>query len=125
MCAACCPAGWLVCGCISSIKALYLPIGGWAGAYGTLGVGAGFALGAKLVHPDADVWLLWGDGSVGERRWRQGGVIGTTHTHTHIHIGFSVAEFDTLKRHGIPVIAVVGACAARIGRTRCEGRARP
>jgi acetolactate synthase-like protein len=56
------------------------------GVFGTLGVGAGFALGAKLVHPESDVWLLYGDGSV----------------------GFSIAEFDTFVRHGLPVLAVVG-----------------
>ncbi|MGQ9829772.1 MAG: thiamine pyrophosphate-binding protein [Roseiflexus sp.] len=56
------------------------------GPFGTLGVGAGFALGAKLCRPDADVWLLYGDGS----------------------IGYSIAEFDTFIRHNIPVIAVVG-----------------
>ena len=61
---------------------------GWLdpGVFGTLGVGAGFALGAKLVRPDADVWLLWGDGAA----------------------GFSLIEFDTFARHGVPVIAVVG-----------------
>lgn len=56
------------------------------GVFGTLGVGAGFALGAKLVRPQADVWLLYGDGAA----------------------GFSIMEFDTFARHGIPVIAVVG-----------------
>jgi len=56
------------------------------GVFGTLGVGAGFALGAKLVHPEADVWILYGDGSV----------------------GYSLSEFDTFARHNIPVIAVVG-----------------
>ncbi len=56
------------------------------GAFGTLGVGAGFALGAKLCHPDADVWILYGDGSA----------------------GYSLAEFDTFTRHQLPVIAVVG-----------------
>lgn len=56
------------------------------GAFGTLGVGAGFALGAKLVHPDKEVWVIFGDGSV----------------------GYSMTEFDTFVRHGIPVIAVVG-----------------
>ena len=60
------------------------------GAFGTLGVGMGFALGAKLVRPDAEVWLLWGDGSV----------------------GYSIAEFDTARRHGIPVLALVGNDAA-------------
>ncbi len=60
------------------------------GPFGTLGVGAGFALGAKLVHPEADVWLLFGDGSV----------------------GYSLSEFDTYTRHGINVLAVVGNDAA-------------
>jgi len=56
------------------------------GAFGTLGVGAGFALGAKLVHPEAEVWALFGDGA----------------------LGYSLAEFDTFARHGIAIIAVVG-----------------
>jgi thiamine pyrophosphate-dependent acetolactate synthase large subunit-like protein len=38
--------------------------GSWLdpGAFGTLGVGAGFALGAKLVRPNSEVWVIWGDG---------------------------------------------------------------
>jgi acetolactate synthase-1/2/3 large subunit len=56
------------------------------GVFGTLGVGAGFAMGAKLVNPDSDVWLLYGDGAA----------------------GFSMMEFDTCARLGIPIIAVVG-----------------
>ncbi len=66
------------------------------GAFGTLGVGGGFALGAKLVNPEADVWIIYGDGS----------------------LGYSVAEFDTFKRHNIPVIALVGndACWTQIAR---------
>jgi acetolactate synthase-1/2/3 large subunit len=56
------------------------------GAFGTLGCGAGFALGAALCRPDDEVWVLFGDGSV----------------------GYSLAEFDTFARHNIPVIAVVG-----------------
>jgi acetolactate synthase-1/2/3 large subunit len=56
------------------------------GVFGTLGVGGGFALGARLCRPQADVWILYGDGSV----------------------AYSLAEFDTFARHGIPVIAVVG-----------------
>ena len=46
------------------------------GAFGTLGVGAGFALGAKLVRPEAEVWIIYGDGS----------------------LGYSLVEFDTFKR---------------------------
>jgi len=56
------------------------------GVFGTLGVGAGFALGAKLCRPEDEVWVLFGDGAA----------------------GFSLVEFDTFARHGIPVIAVVG-----------------
>jgi acetolactate synthase-1/2/3 large subunit len=61
---------------------------GWLdpGAFGTLGVGAGFALGAALVKPRAEVWLVWGDGAC----------------------GYGLAEFDSFVRHGVPVIAVVG-----------------
>jgi thiamine pyrophosphate-dependent acetolactate synthase large subunit-like protein len=56
------------------------------GVFGTLGVGAGFALGARLSRPDAEVWILYGDGSA----------------------GYSIAEMDTFVRHELPVIAVVG-----------------
>jgi acetolactate synthase-1/2/3 large subunit len=56
------------------------------GVFGTLGVGAGFALGAKLVRPEADVWLLYGDGAA----------------------GFSMLEYDTFVRHGVPIIGVIG-----------------
>ncbi len=60
------------------------------GPFGTLGVGAGFALGAKLCRPGAEVWILYGDGAA----------------------AFSLAEFDSFARHGLPVIAVVGNDAA-------------
>jgi acetolactate synthase-1/2/3 large subunit len=61
---------------------------GWLdpGVFGTLGVGAGFALAAALERPGAEVWILFGDGAC----------------------GWSLTEFDTFVRHGIPVIAVVG-----------------
>uniref|UniRef100_A0A7N8YR25 2-hydroxyacyl-CoA lyase 2 n=1 Tax=Mastacembelus armatus TaxID=205130 RepID=A0A7N8YR25_9TELE len=66
------------------------------GAFGTLGVGGGFALGAKLCRPESEVWIVYGDGSS----------------------GYSVAEFDTFGRHKTPVIAVVGndACWSQISR---------
>jgi acetolactate synthase-like protein len=47
------------------------------GAFGTLGVGAGFALGAKLIRPESEVWIIYGDGSC----------------------GYSLAEIDTFTRH--------------------------
>jgi len=56
------------------------------GVFGTLGCGAGFALGASLCRPDHEIWIMFGDGSV----------------------GYALAEFDTFARHNIPVIAVVG-----------------
>jgi acetolactate synthase-1/2/3 large subunit len=70
------------------------------GAFGTLGVGAGFALGAQLVRPKDEVWLIWGDGAC----------------------GYGLVEFDTFVRHGLPVIAVVGndASWAQIARDQVE-----
>ena len=70
------------------------------GPFGTLGVGAGFALGAKLCRPEAEVWILYGDGSA----------------------GYSLAEFDTFVRHGVAVIALVGndASWSQIAREQVE-----
>jgi acetolactate synthase-1/2/3 large subunit len=56
------------------------------GVFGTLGVGAGFVLGAHAARPDAEIWAIFGDGA----------------------LGFSLAEFDTFVRHRVPVIAIVG-----------------
>ena len=55
------------------------------GPYGCLGSGPGYALGAKLAHPDRQVVLLLGDGA----------------------FGFSAMEFDTLARHGVAVVGVI------------------
>lgn len=70
------------------------------GVFGTLGCGAGFALGASLCRPDHEIWILFGDGSV----------------------GYALAEFDTFARHKIPVIAVVGndACWSQIAREQVK-----
>jgi acetolactate synthase-1/2/3 large subunit len=56
------------------------------GPFGCLGSGPGYALAAKLAHPDRQVVLLLGDGA----------------------FGFSGMEFDTLARHGVNVIGVMG-----------------
>jgi acetolactate synthase-1/2/3 large subunit len=56
------------------------------GAFGTLGVGAGFALGAARMRTGSEIWLIWGDGAS----------------------GYGLAEFDTFVRHGVPVIGLVG-----------------
>jgi acetolactate synthase-1/2/3 large subunit len=56
------------------------------GPYGCLGSGPGYALAAKLAHPDRQVVLLLGDGA----------------------FGFAGMEFDTLARHGVQVVAVIG-----------------
>ncbi len=56
------------------------------GPLGALGCGPGYALAAKLARPDRQVVLLLGDGA----------------------FGFSAMEFDTLARHGVAVLAVVG-----------------
>ena len=56
------------------------------GPYGCLGCGPGYALAAKLARPDKQVVLLLGDGA----------------------FGFSGMEFDTLARHGVNVVGVMG-----------------
>ncbi len=56
------------------------------GPFGTLGVGGGFALGAKSAFKNKEVWIIYGDGAC----------------------AFSLAEFDTFVRHKLPVIAIVG-----------------
>jgi acetolactate synthase I/II/III large subunit len=56
------------------------------GPFGCLGAGPGYALAAKLAHPDRQVVLLLGDGA----------------------FGFSGMEFDTLARHGVNVVGVMG-----------------
>jgi len=56
------------------------------GPFGCLGSGPGYALAAKLAHPQRQVVLLLGDGA----------------------FGFAGLEFDTLARHDVHVVAVVG-----------------
>jgi acetolactate synthase I/II/III large subunit len=56
------------------------------GPFGCLGTGCGYALAAKLARPERQVVLLLGDGA----------------------FGFSGMEFDTLVRHGVAVLAVMG-----------------
>jgi acetolactate synthase-1/2/3 large subunit len=56
------------------------------GPFGCLGSGPGYALAAKLAHPDRQVVLLLGDGA----------------------FGFSGIEYDTLARHGVDVVGVMG-----------------
>lgn len=70
------------------------------GVFGTLGVGGGFALGAKLVFPEKDVWIIYGDGSA----------------------GYSMMEYDTFVRHKLPVISIIGndACWSQIARDQID-----
>ena len=61
---------------------------GWLdpGAFGTLGVGGGFALGAALQYPGDYIWIIFGDGSA----------------------AYSLMEFDTFTKMGLKVCAVIG-----------------
>lgn len=70
------------------------------GVFGTLGVGGGMALGAAMVRPGREVWLIWGDGSS----------------------AYTLAEFDSYVRHGVAPIAVIGndASWAQIAREQVE-----
>ncbi len=56
------------------------------GPFGALGSGPAYAMAAKLAHPNRQVILLSGDGA----------------------FGFSAMEFDTLVRHKVPVVCVIG-----------------
>jgi acetolactate synthase I/II/III large subunit len=56
------------------------------GALGSLGVGTGFAIAAKLAHPDKEVLCYYGDGS----------------------FGMTAFDMETANRFGLPYIAVIG-----------------
>ena len=56
------------------------------GALGSLGVGTGFALAAKLVHPHKEVLCYYGDGS----------------------FGMTAFDMETANRFGAPYLAVIG-----------------
>jgi acetolactate synthase I/II/III large subunit len=62
--------------------------GGWLdpGPYGCLGAGLGSAIAARLARPSSQVVLLLGDGAA----------------------GFSLMDVDTLVRHDLPVVMVMG-----------------
>ena len=62
--------------------------GAWMdpGPYGCLGAGPGQAIGAAKAQPGRQICLLLGDGA----------------------FGFSGLEFDTMARHGLPVVGVIG-----------------
>jgi acetolactate synthase-1/2/3 large subunit len=56
------------------------------GPYGCLGNGLGYAIAARVARPSSQVVLLLGDGAA----------------------GFSLMDVDTLVRHGLPVVMIVG-----------------
>jgi acetolactate synthase-1/2/3 large subunit len=62
--------------------------GGWLdpGPYGCLGAGMGAAMAARIARPSSQVVLLYGDGAA----------------------GMSLMDVDTLVRHDLPVVMVVG-----------------
>ena len=62
--------------------------GGWLdpGPYGCLGAGMGAAMAARIARPSSQVVLLYGDGAA----------------------GMSIIDVDTLVRHNLPVVMIVG-----------------
>ncbi len=62
--------------------------GGWLdpGPYGCLGAGMGAAIAARITRPSSQVVLLYGDGAA----------------------GMSIIDVDTLVRHNLPVVMIVG-----------------
>lgn len=83
------------------------------GAFGTLGVGGGFAIGAKIVHPECPVIIVYGDGASGYQANPLSKRVSQQNT-----FRYSLIEFDTLKRHQLPVAALIGndACWTQIAR---------
>ena len=78
-------------GDIVATSSKYLPInhlGQWfdPGPLGTLGVGTGFCMAIKASHPEKRILMVNGDGAFGLN-------------------GF---DFDTLVRHDLPIVSVVG-----------------
>jgi acetolactate synthase-1/2/3 large subunit len=55
------------------------------GFLGAVGFGLGLAIGAQVAHPDRPVLCVAGDGA----------------------IGFTIAEFDTMVRHRLPIVVVI------------------
>jgi acetolactate synthase I/II/III large subunit len=76
------------------------------GPLGTLGVGPGFAMAAKLARPEAPVFVIYGDGS----------------------FGLHGMEYEAAVRQGIPFVGVMGNDAAwtqiRRGQVQLFGEAR-
>jgi acetolactate synthase-1/2/3 large subunit len=56
------------------------------GPFGCLGTGLGYAIAARLAHPSSQIVLLLGDGAA----------------------GLSLMDADTLARHNLPVVIIVG-----------------
>ena len=56
------------------------------GPYGCLGTGMGYAMGARVTHPDRQICVLMGDGAA----------------------GFSLMDVESLVRQKLPVVIVVG-----------------
>ncbi|HYT39048.1 MAG TPA: thiamine pyrophosphate-dependent enzyme, partial [Acidimicrobiia bacterium] len=56
------------------------------GPFGCLGIGLGYSIGARLAHPGRQVVVMLGDGAA----------------------GFSLMELETLVRHGLPAVLIVG-----------------
>jgi acetolactate synthase-1/2/3 large subunit len=56
------------------------------GPFGCLGVGPGYAMAARLAHPERQVVLLYGDGA----------------------FGFAGTELESMVRHKLPVVCVIG-----------------
>jgi len=98
-------AGWFA----PAFKARFMGQLMSSGALGSLGVGTGFALAAKLANRDKQVLIYFGDGT----------------------FGLNGMEFDTFVRHNLPVVGVISNDSAwgmvrqwqamDYGENRCKG----
>jgi len=73
-----------------------------SGPNGCMGVGVPFALGAKVARPDRPVFVLMGDGG----------------------FGWHGMEYDTLIRHGLPMVGIVFNYAGFTARRAAAGTGR-
>ena len=88
-----CCAGAMICdgGDFASYAGKFVEVfqpGCWldTGPYGCLGNGPGYAIAARVVRPSSQIVLLLGDGAA----------------------GFSLMDVDSMVRHKLPVVMVVG-----------------
>ena len=66
-----------------------------SGTFATMGVGMGFCIAAKAIHPDRPVYAVVGDSAFG------------IYMSITISIGFSAMEIETATRYNLPIVVII------------------